>query len=102
MGRLAIFALSLSLIAPVSARSFDLQEVLRGLEGTTRLAQRWEELTPAQRQRALRNYQRYRSLPPEQRESVERRYERWKRLAPGEKERYRERYRDLLGGSDED
>ncbi len=57
------------------------------------LAQNWDQLSPGERDEALRNYQRFQRLPPEKQKAVERNYDRWRQLPPQEKERIRTNYR---------
>ncbi len=57
----------------------------------------WDDLTPQQRDRALRNYRTYMDLPAEKRRDVDQRYEKWKRLPQNDQDRFRQkhdRYRD--------
>jgi hypothetical protein len=82
------FLLAIVLLAPSVA--FAQGRVLR-------LAERWEDLTHDQQERALQNYRHYRELPPEKRKDVERRYERWKNLPSGDKDRYRRKFQDYRG-----
>jgi hypothetical protein len=56
------------------------------------IVQRWDDLTPEQRSRAVTNYRRYKELSPEKREKLDRRYEKWRSLSPAEKDRMREKY----------
>jgi hypothetical protein len=58
-----------------------------------RLAQGWGELSPREREDAVRNYRRFQQLSPDQRRDAERNYERWRALPPGEKDRIRGNYR---------
>jgi hypothetical protein len=60
--------------------------------------QRWEDLSPEQRSRALQNYQHFQRLPERDRARIEQRYQRWQGLDPGEQERIRrsyDRYRQM-------
>ena len=61
------------------------------------LAQRWEELSPDDRERALRNYRRYQELPAEKRKDVDKSYEKWKSLPNTDRDRYRRKYEDYRG-----
>jgi hypothetical protein len=65
------------------------------------LSQRWEELSPRQRQRALKNFQRFQQLSPKRQRSLEQRYQHWRSLPPEEqqldpyeKEEFEEHYRE--------
>lgn len=65
---------------------------------TLELAQRWEELSPDQRQRALQNFNRFQKLTDKSRERVERQYQRWQGLEPHEQDKIRrtyDRYRQM-------
>lgn len=59
-----------------------------------RLAQRWDELSPEQKSRAMENYQRHKRLSPEKQRDVEQHYRRWQNLPSTEKDRIRQRYRE--------
>jgi len=59
---LAVAVVLASLLAPPTATRTRADE--------PRLAQRWEEMTPQERDEARRNYERYRSLSPEQQRAV--------------------------------
>lgn len=61
------------------------------------LAERWDDLSEEQRERAMRNYRRHQELSPEKRQDVERRYEKWKKLPDAERNRFRERYKEYRG-----
>ena len=63
------------------------------LFGLDLLAQvRWNELSPDQKDRALKNYRKYKSLSPEQRGRVDDGYKRWKGMSDDDKRRIRDRY----------
>jgi hypothetical protein len=63
------------------------------LRGLDLLAQvRWNELSPDQKDRALKNYRKYKSLSPEQRGRVDDGYKRWKGMSDDDKRRIRDRY----------
>ena len=57
-----------------------------------RFAQRWEDLSPQDRDRAMRNYQRYKKLPEDQRRQLDQSYERWRGMNPGDRDRVRRNY----------
>ncbi|HEY8518023.1 MAG TPA: DUF3106 domain-containing protein [Candidatus Binatia bacterium] len=57
-----------------------------------RLARSWEEMSAAERQKALRNFQRYQSLPESSRRRMDQSYENYKRLDPRERERVQRNY----------
>ncbi len=85
---LAVVAAGLLLATPGEARRIQ----------DPRLARSWEELSPEERQRALRNFQRYRSLPESSRKRMDRSYESWQQLDKRERERVQrnyERYRKM-------
>lgn len=59
---------------------------------------RWQDLTPAEREQAWRNYREYQQLPEERRRFLDRRYDRYRDLPPSERRRLRknwDRYREL-------
>lgn len=53
---------------------------------------RWNELSPDQKDRALKNYHKYKSLSPEDRGRVDKGYKRWKGMSDDDKRRVRDRY----------
>ena len=59
------------------------------------VAESWDDLSPSQRDRALKNYQRYMDLPQEKRHDIDRRYEKWKNLPPVDQERFRKKHQGL-------
>lgn len=61
------------------------------------LAEGWDDLSPAQRDRALRNYQNYMQLPAEKRRDVDQRYEKWKRLPRNDQDRFRRKHDQYRG-----
>ncbi len=61
------------------------------------LAESWDNLTPSQRERALKNYQRYMELPPQKRRDIDQRYEKWKALAPSDQDRFRKKHDEYRG-----
>ena len=64
-------------------------EALTGLV----LSQRWEDLSPRERERALKNFQRFQQLSPKRQKSLEQQYHRWRSLPPEEQQRIRENYK---------
>lgn len=76
---IAVLLLGAALAGPASA-------------GPMRFAQSWDQLSPSERERAMRNYQRYQKLPEEQRRQLDQSYERWRGMNPGEQERVRRNY----------
>jgi len=56
------------------------------------LAESWDDLSPTQRDRALKNYRDYMQLPQEKRHDIDRRYEKWKQLPQGDRERFRQKH----------
>jgi hypothetical protein len=60
--------------------------------------QRWQNLPPEQKEEIKRKLDTWRKLPPEQKEQIRRNFERWRQLPPEQRERLRERWqqwRDL-------
>src|SRR3989442_10487627 len=69
------------------------------------LAESWDDLSPGQRDRALKNYQRYMDLPPQKRHDIDQRYEKWKKLPPSAQDRLRKKhdeYRRGMGFAEDD
>ena len=58
------------------------------------LSESWDDLSPPQRDRAMRNYQRYMDLPAEKRRDIDQRYEKWKKLPSDDKDRMRQKHED--------
>ena len=56
------------------------------------LSQKWKDLSPTERQRALKNFQRFQRLDPKQKRTLEQRYNRWRSLPPEERQRIRKNY----------
>ena len=63
----------------------------------SQLAESWDDLTPSQRERALRNYQSYQDLPPDKKRDVDRHYEKWKKMPRSDQERYRQKHDEYRG-----
>ena len=61
------------------------------------LAESWDDLSPSQRDRALRNYQNYQELPPDKKRDIDRHYEKWKKLPRSDQERYRQKHDEYRG-----
>jgi Protein of unknown function (DUF3106) len=61
------------------------------------LAESWDDLSPSQRERALRNYQSYQELPPDKKHDIDRHYEKWKNLPRSDQERYRKKHDEYRG-----
>ncbi len=62
------------------------------------LAESWDDLSPGQRDRALKNYQRYMELPPQKRHDIDQRYEKWKKLPPRDQDRLRKKHDEYRRG----
>ena len=67
------------------------------ISGAFQLAQHWDDVSPDDREGALRNYRRYQELPAERREDVDKHYEKWKNLPKADRDRYRRKYEDYRG-----
>jgi len=52
----------------------------------------WQDLSPAEREQAWRNYQRFETMPPQRRQHLEDRYQRFRQMPPTEQERLRRNY----------
>jgi len=61
------------------------------------VAEGWDDLSPGQRDRALRNYQHYMDLPAEKRRDVDQHYEKWKRLPRSDQDRFRKKHDQYRG-----
>lgn len=68
------------------------------------LAQNWQDLSPRERYKAMRNYDQHRQLPAERQQDMEQRYERWRQMPPDEQSRIRKNYDRLrqLGPQERD
>jgi hypothetical protein len=65
--------------------------------GRLQLAESWDDLSPSQRERALRNYQSYQELSPDKKRDIDRHYEKWKTLPRSDQERYRRKHDEYRG-----
>jgi hypothetical protein len=70
---------------------------LTGRPNRPLLAESWDDLSPSQRDRALRNYQNYQELPPDKKRDIDRHYEKWKKLPRSDQERYRQKHDEYRG-----
>ncbi len=61
------------------------------------VAEGWDDLSPGQRDRALRNYQHYRELPAEKRRDIDQHYEKWKKLPRSDQDRFRKKHDEYRG-----
>ncbi len=61
------------------------------------LAESWDDLSPSQRERALRNYRSYQELPADKQRDIDQRYEKWKKLPPSDQDRYRQKHDQYRG-----
>ena len=60
--------------------------------------QSWDDLSPTERERALKNFQRFQQLPGERKQDLQDAYDRWQKLPASERERIQknyERYREM-------
>jgi len=60
--------------------------------------QSWDDLSPTERERALKNFQRFQQLPGERKQDLQDAYDRWQKLPGSERERIQknyERYREM-------
>lgn len=64
---------------------------------SVRIAEGWEDLSPGQRDRAMRNYRNYMELPAEKRRDVDQRYEKWKKLPRNDQDRFRRKHDQYRG-----
>ena len=78
--------------ALLTALSFGTTAEARSARGGDRMARNWQELDPAEQQRALENLQRYKSLPESSRQRMDRSYESWQKLDPNERDRVQRNY----------
>lgn len=56
--------------------------------------ERWNSMTPEQRERMLKGAERWQKMTPEQRQQVQARREKYKDMSPEQREQLRERHRD--------
>ena len=54
--------------------------------------ERWQKLTPEEKQELRDRYQRWKALPPEEKADLQKRYDNWRRLSPDEKATVRKNY----------
>jgi uncharacterized protein DUF3106 len=81
--------LALSLNAPVTAP--------HAQPAPLRIAESWDDLSPGQRDRALKNYQHYMQLPDDKRRSIDQRYEKWKKMPRSDRDRFRKKHDEYRG-----
>ena len=55
--------------------------------------QSWEEMSPTERERALRNFRRFQQLPEGRKQDLQKAYDAWQQLPAAERERLRHNYR---------
>jgi hypothetical protein len=61
------------------------------------IAESWDDLSPVQRDRALRNYQHYSELPAEKKRDMDQRYEKWKKMPRNDQEHLRRKHDEYRG-----
>ncbi len=61
------------------------------------IAESWDDLSPSQRDRALRNYQHYLELPTEKKRDMDQRYEKWKKMPRTDQEHLRRKHDEYRG-----
>jgi hypothetical protein len=61
------------------------------------IAESWDDLSPSQRDRALRNYQHYLELPAEKKHDMDQRYEKWKKMPRTDQEHLRRKHDEYRG-----
>jgi hypothetical protein len=88
---LATTLLAASFQAPVSPMQFTEQR------NPPQLAESWDDLSPSQRERALRNYKSYQELPADKKRDIDQRYEKWKKLPRSDQDRYRQKHDQYRG-----
>lgn len=62
------------------------------------IQQSWDDLSPTERERALKNFERFQQLPGERKQDLQDAYDRWQKLPGSERERIQknyERYRKM-------
>lgn len=91
---LAAAILSLSLQGPAGVSAAVAREPAPAWQ---QIAEGWDELSPPQRDRAMRNYRQYMELPPEKRQNIDQRYEKWKKLPRNDQERFRKKHDQFRG-----
>lgn len=62
-----------------------------GNDSSVRVAQ-LDRLSPAERERVMRNYEKYQRLPPAEREKMKEQYRQYQQAPPAEKEKLNEKY----------
>ena len=55
--------------------------------------ERWQKLSPEQREKLRERHREFEKLPPEEQQRVRKNFERWQKLSPKKKEATRERYK---------
>ena len=69
------------------------QAQIRHSSAVVRIAeQTWGDLSPAERERALKNFQRFQQLPKERKRDLQDSYDRWQELPTAERKRILDNY----------
>jgi hypothetical protein len=69
--------------------------LLQSLAGFALGADRWQNLTPRERENVRKNYQHWQNLPPKDKEHLREEWNRWQNLPQDRREQLRDRYEDL-------
>ncbi len=94
LGMLAVTFLSLLLLALFQGRAEADSSSIR----FRTVEQSWHDLSPTERERALKNFQRFQQLPGDRKQDLQDAYDRWQKLPGSERERIQknyERYREM-------
>lgn len=91
---LAAAVLALSLQGPADSKPIVTRSAAPAWQ---QIAEGWGDLSPAQRDRAMRNYRQYMDLPPDKRRSIDQRYEKWKKLPRSDQDRFRKKHDQFRG-----
>ena len=78
----AALALGLFLVQPLSAWALDGSD-------------KWQNLSPKERENIQKNYRRWQNLPPQDKEHLREEWDRWQNLPKDRRDQLRNRYEDL-------
>ena len=92
MKLLSRLVLSALLLSPIAAQSQPTPQGDQPARTEQEALERWQKLTPEEKQELRERYQRWKSLSPEDKADLQKRYNNWRRLSPDEKATVRKNY----------
>jgi hypothetical protein len=92
MKLLSHLVLSALLLSPIAAESQPTPQGDQPGRTEQEALERWQKLTPEEKQELRERFQRWKSLSPEDKADLQKRYNNWRRLSPDEKATVRKNY----------